>query len=70
MGDSDSPLTLTLLIAMDKLSRQKIKKETQALNNTLAQIDLTEVYRKFHPKAAKCNILQNRSHLGPETKLW
>ena len=28
----------------------KINKETQALNDTLNKIDLTDVYRTFHPK--------------------
>ena len=38
---------------MDRSSRQKINKETQALNDTLDQIDLTDIYRAFHPKAAE-----------------
>ena len=37
---------------MDTSSRQKINKETQALNDTLDQIDLIDIYRTFHPKAA------------------
>ena len=37
---------------MDRWSRQKINKETQALNDTLDQIDLTDIYRTFQPKAA------------------
>ena len=36
---------------MDESSIQKINKETQALNNTLDQIDLIDIYRTFHPKA-------------------
>ena len=43
----------TLLSSMDGLSRQKINKETQALNDTLHQIDLTDIYRAFHPEAAE-----------------
>ena len=31
----------------------KINKETQALNDTLNKMDLTDIYRTFHPKAAK-----------------
>ena len=46
-GDFNTPLR-----AMDRSSRQKIKKKTQALNNTLDQMDLIDVYRIFHPKAA------------------
>ena len=38
---------------MDRSSRQKINKETQALNDILDQIDLIDIYRKGHPKAAE-----------------
>ena len=37
---------------MDGLSKQKINKETQALNGTIDQIDLIDIYRTFHPKTA------------------
>ena len=37
---------------MDRSSKQKINKETQALNDTIDQIDLFDIYRTFHPKAA------------------
>ena len=33
-------------------SWQKINKETQALNDTIDQIDLIDIYRAFHPKTA------------------
>ena len=54
---------------VDRSSRQKINKETQALNDTLDQKDLIDIHRTFQPKEAeyfllKCNILQDRSHLG------
>ena len=29
---------------------QKIKKETQALNDTVHQLNLVDIYRAFHPK--------------------
>ena len=38
---------------MDRSSRQIINKEIQALNDTLGQIDLIDIYRTFHPKAAE-----------------
>ena len=38
---------------MDKSSRQKINQETQALNETLGQMDLIDIYRAFLPKAAE-----------------
>ena len=37
---------------MDRSSKQKINKETQALNDTIDQIDLIHIYRTFHPKTA------------------
>ena len=45
-GDFNTPLT-----TMDKSSNQKISKETMALNDTLDQMDLTDIFRTFHPKA-------------------
>ena len=47
VGDFNTPLT-----SMDRSSRQKISKETQALNDTLDQMDLIDTYRAFHLKAA------------------
>ena len=41
------------LTPMGRSSRQKINKETQALNDTLYQIDLIDIYRTFHRKAAE-----------------
>ena len=38
---------------MDRLSNQKINKETMALNDTLDQMDLTDIFRTFHPKAVE-----------------
>ena len=38
MGDFNSSL-----ISIDRSSRQQINKETQALNDTLDQMDLTEI---------------------------
>ena len=38
---------------MDRSPRQKINKETMALNDTLDQMDLTYIFRTFHPKAAE-----------------
>ena len=46
VGDFNTPLT-----PIDRSSRQKINKETQALNDTIDQIDLIDIFRTFHPKA-------------------
>ena len=40
------------LTPMDRSSKQKITKETKALNDTIDQIDLIDIYRTFHPKTA------------------
>ena len=37
---------------MDRSSKMKINKETQALNDTIHQIDLIDTYRTFHLKTA------------------
>ena len=49
-GDFNTPLTT---------SRQKISKETMALNDTLDQMDLTDIIRTFHPKAAEYTFFSN-----------
>ena len=43
----------TLLTSKDRSSRQKINKETAALNDKLDQMDLIDIFRAFHPKAAE-----------------
>ena len=40
------------VIPMDRSSRQKINKETKALNDTIDQVDLIDIYRTCHPKTA------------------
>ena len=45
VGDFSTPLT-----PMDRSTKQKIKKETQTLNETIDQLDLIDIYRTFHAK--------------------
>ena len=40
----------TLLTPMDRTTKQKISKETQALNDTIDRLDLIEINTAFHPK--------------------
>ena len=40
----------TSLIPIDRSTKQKINKETENLNDTMDQLDLTDMYRTFHPK--------------------
>ena len=44
VGDFNTPLT-----CMDRSTKQKINKETETLNDTTDQLDLTDIYRIFHP---------------------
>ena len=48
IGDFNTPLS-----PMDRSSKMKISKETQALNDTLNKTDLVDIYRTFHPKRAE-----------------
>ena len=41
----------TPLIPMDRSSKQKINKETQVLNDTLDEMDLIDIIKRFHPNA-------------------
>ena len=38
---------------MDRSRRQKINKTTVALNDTLDQMDITDIYKTFHPKTVQ-----------------
>ena len=54
VGDFNTSLT-----PMDRSSKQKINKETEALNDTIDQIDLIDIYRTFHPKTADYTFLSS-----------
>ena len=36
--------------SMDRPTKQKISKEKETLNDTMDPLDLTDIYRTFHPK--------------------
>ena len=52
--DFNTPLT-----PMDRSTKQKISKETHTLNDTMDQVDLTDIYRAFHPKTMNFNFLSS-----------
>ena len=52
----------TPLTSMGRSSRQKIIKETAALNNTLDQTDLIDIFRAFHPKTAEYTFQVHMEH--------
>ena len=78
MGDFNTTLT-----PMNRSTKQKISKETQTLNDTMDQLDLTDIYRTFHPKTMNFtffssahrtflridHILGHKSSLGKFKKL-
>ena len=45
VGDFNTSLT-----PMDRSTKQKIRKETQIISDTMYQLNLTDTYRTFHPK--------------------
>jgi hypothetical protein len=59
----------------DRSSKQKTDKEILALNDTINQMDLTDVYRIFHQTntyillSSPWNFLQNRSYFGHKASL-
>nr|KAF6500942.1 hypothetical protein HJG59_007965 [Molossus molossus] len=48
LGNFNTPMT-----PLDKSSRQKINKDIKSLNDELNQLDLIDIYRTFHRKAAE-----------------
>ena len=54
IGDFNTPLS-----KMDSSSKQNINKDILALNNALDEMDLTDIYRAFHPKEAKYTFFSN-----------
>ena len=63
-GDIDSNTIIvgdfnTSFTPMDRSSRQKINKETQALNDTINQIDLNYIYKTFHLKTVEYTFLSS-----------
>ena len=61
VGDFNTPLT-----AMDRSSNKKINKETMPLNDTLDQMDLTDIFRAFHPKATNIHSSPVHMECSPE----
>ena len=54
VGDFNTPLS-----PMDRSSRIKINKETQALNDTLDSIDLIDIYRTLPPKTTEYSLFSS-----------
>ena len=54
VGDFNTPLSL-----MDRSSKMKINKETQALNDTLNKMDLTDIYRTLPAKTTQYTLFSS-----------
>ena len=44
---------------MDRLTKKKISKETQTLNDAMDQLDLIDIYRTFLPKTMNFTFFSN-----------
>lgn len=65
-GDFNASLSLMMR------TRQKINKEIKDLNNTINQLDLTDIYRTFHSTInilLKCTFSSRDHMLGHKTTL-
>ena len=49
----------TALSANDRYSKHNISKETRALNDTLDQMDFTDIYRTLHPNSTEYTFFLN-----------
>ena len=60
-----------MLSTLDRSSKHNISKETRALNDTLDQMDFTDIYRTLHPNALNTYSSQVHMELSPEeTTYW
>ena len=56
VGDFNTPLS-----PMERSTKMKINKETQALNDAINKMDLTDIYRTFHRKTTEYTFF-SRAH--------
>ena len=54
VGDFNTPLS-----KMDRSSKKNISKDIVSINNTLDEMDLTDIYTAFHPEEAKYTFFSN-----------
>ena len=54
------------LLTIDRSFKLKINKGTMALNDTLEQMDLTDIFRTLHLKAQNIYCFQTHMEYSPE----
>ena len=54
VGDINIPLS-----KMDRSFKENISKDIMALNNAVDEVELTDIYRAFHPPKAKYTFFSN-----------
>ena len=54
VGDLNMPLSV-----IDRSSKQKINKETRALNDTWDEMELIDIYRTFHPQTREYSFFSS-----------
>ena len=60
VGDFNTPLT-----PMAKSTKQNISKETQTLNDAMDQLDLIDIYRRFHPSKMNFTFFSSVHRTSP-----
>ena len=58
LGDFNLALSI-----LDRSSKQNISKETRALNDTLDQMDFTDIYRTLHPNSTEYTFFLSLIHI-------
>ena len=65
LGEFNTPLS-----PRGRSPKMKINKETQALNDTLNNMDLIDIYRTFHPKTTEYTFFSSAHGTFSKMSVW